>query len=114
MDLVSSLNVDSEVPLCGSVVAHLVEHRRVLGEVVGGGGDVGDLLLRAGESIRGLIRLVEVLASAPPGYPDCTSAVVRAMGEPFGVDLLRVMHRNQELIARQAVELVRLRGSWRV
>lgn len=51
---------------------------------------------------------LERLRTPPRGYPECTSAIVRAMAEPHGENLIRVMHANENLIGRLYRTLERL------
>jgi hypothetical protein len=56
---------------------------------------------------------LERLRQPPPGYPDCTSAIMAALGQPHGEVLLRMIHANQEELARLRDELERRRPTLR-
>ena len=79
------------------------ELRRIFDSDAWGPGDLNaaiNALDMACDTIQKLLDTVRQLGSAPAGYPECTSAVIRAMDEPHGINLLRVMHRNEELITK--------------
>ena len=49
--------------------------------------------------VRPLEEEIARMKTSPPGYPEGTSAIIRALGEPHAENLLRVMHANEETIA---------------
>lgn len=59
-----------------------------------------NFIAHARDDIPSLIAEVERLSTPPRGYPECTSAIVDAVGEPGGEILIRKMHADEELIGQ--------------
>jgi hypothetical protein len=53
---------------------------------------VGEMLLEAADRI-------DTLERPPRGFPNCTSAIIRAIGQPHGEALMRKIHADEARIA---------------
>ena len=48
------------------------------------------------------------LSTPPRGYPECSSAIISAMSQENGINLIRVMHANEKLIAELEARITKL------
>jgi hypothetical protein len=60
----------------------------------------GAVIEDAADRMREAEKELEFLSSPPPGYPECTSAIVALMAQEHGMNVVRIMHANQQMIGR--------------